>query len=579
MQINITKHFKTILLTFIVSITLTQSGFTQSTSSNDKLSADIDEIFKPYINAPGCAVAVVKEDQVLYQKTFGKSNLAYDIPVDQTTVFELGAMTMHFTASCILALEDKGLLQLDDPIQKHLVDFPKFKEGKVTIRHLLHHSAGIRDYIALMEKKDISYHSDFNDADAYKLLKKQKSLSITPGSDYRYSNSNYFLLGEIVRKVSGKTLNEFAQTALFKPLGMNNTFYFESSDLVIKNQAIAYSKKEGEDFMVSHRYNFSATGDGRLYSCLEDMVKWMKHIINGQFGNQTFKDRIGKVGKLNNGTEMSYAYGLEHGTANGIEILGHNGYWSGFTGMLLMYPQENTVIFTITNNGSENATAKVIPVEELIFEKQIAEFKAKEKGETKPELKQQSAFKMDSNKLSSYSGDYFNYSTGYRSKFYMRNDTLMFKNYDDEDRGLLPIGEDKFEVIDPLKFKIHFKKEDNKDKMFFQYGERPPYVYEKFTPTEATPNELKKYTGSFYSNELEVSYNVHSEKNEIIISLDDKEIGRYNYVMEGVFNSAHDGYVRYYSDSSNKIEKFTLSDYWFGTISFLKKDNEEQVVK
>jgi len=192
------------------------SGFSQI-AFDYKLEKRTDSIFHEYKGDAGAAAAIVYNEKVLYQKGFGLANLEHNIQVTPQTVFEVSSVAMHVTATAILLLEKNGKLSLDDPIQKFLIDFPIYKKGAVTIRHCFHHSSGIRDYLNLIKMTGRSQHIHFDNQDGYHLLQKQKELTIIPGSDYRYSHSNYLVLALIVESVSGMSMGEFARQNIFLP--------------------------------------------------------------------------------------------------------------------------------------------------------------------------------------------------------------------------------------------------------------------------------------------------------------------------------------------------------------------------
>jgi CubicO group peptidase (beta-lactamase class C family) len=171
---------------------------------------------------PGCAVGAVKDGRLVYKGAFGMANLDYDVPNTTSTRFNLASVSKPFTAMSIALLAQQGKLSLDDEIQKYVPEMPKY-QYPITIRHLIHHVSGIRDYQALMTIAGLETDNAFSPKDILRILARQKNITFAPGSRYQYSNSGYFLLGVIVERVSGKSLRTFAEENIFKPLGMNNT--------------------------------------------------------------------------------------------------------------------------------------------------------------------------------------------------------------------------------------------------------------------------------------------------------------------------------------------------------------------
>jgi len=248
--------FRKVALLLLISL-LAFSGTAQD-EANLNITQKIDELFKDIKNEPGAAVGVIQNGQVIYKKGFGLANLDYNIPITTSSIFEVGGLSMHVTGACILLLENEGKLSLDDPIQKYLTDFPKYAKGQPTIRQCFHHTSGLRDFLEMLNMSGQSTDMPYTAAEAIELIKKQKALTIIPGSDYRYSHSGYLVLAAIVEQISGQSLNNFATENIFAPLGMNHTFFADTKGQIITNRAVGYQKKE-EQYKVSQPFNFLTT--------------------------------------------------------------------------------------------------------------------------------------------------------------------------------------------------------------------------------------------------------------------------------------------------------------------------------
>lgn len=550
-----------IILTIIFVIPIV--GYTQP-QFNASIEQKIDSIFKEYEGEPGAAAAIFHKGKVLYQKGFGLANLENDIKVTPQSVFETGAVAMHFTATSILLLEEEGKLSLDDPIQKHLTSFPQYKKGIVTIRHCLHHSSGLRDYMDLIKMTGRSQHIDFDNEAGFDLLQKQEELTIVPGSDYRYSHSNYLALALIVEKVSGMSIGQFAKQNIFEPLGMTNTFYYEDNEKVIKNRALLYGK-DGEEYKLKQNFDFTACGDGRLYSTIEDMTKWMANLNASKIGgDKEFMDKLYTRGVLNDGTEMSYALGLEHGSVSGRVNIGHNGWFGGATAMILITPEEDLSIFTVGNNIARSSIGKAFQINRLIFDD------LKAPVQKAPEVIV-TTNKLSKLELDKFCGAYFSYSIGYEYRIYSKEGELYFHDGEHEDVVLSPIGKNEFVKKDGKNgTTIRFGKEGNSKVMFYQYGQRPPIKLIGFQPAELTDEQLNMFTGKYYSDELDVTYDLKIEERKLKVFLDGKEIVQFDPLMADLFNSAHDGYIKFEKKSNGAIRKFTINDYSLGSLSLVK---------
>ena len=533
---------------------------------NSNIEQKIDSLFKEYEGEAGAAAGISHKGKVLYQKGFGLANLENEVKVTPQTVFETGAVAMHVTATAILLLENEGKLSLDDPIQKHLTTFPKYKKGEVTIRHCFHHSSGLRDYLDLIKMKGQSQHIDFNNKTGFDLLQKQKELTIVPGSDYRYSHSNYLVLALIVEQISGLSIGQFTKQNIFAPLGMNNTFYYEDNEKVIKNRALLYGK-DGEEYKLKQNFDFTACGDGRLYSTIEDMNKWMANFSTSKIGgDKNFMKKLFKRGVLNNGKEMSYALGLEYASVNGREDIGHSGWFGGATAMILMTPVEDLYIITMGNNINSGAIGKAFRINSLIFDD------ANYTPQETTTVTTTSTTTLSQKEKEKFCGAYFSYSIGYDYRVYMKDGELYFHDGENEDVMLRPTGKNEFTKVDGVNWTtVKFGKEGNKKAMFYQYGQRPPITLLAFEPANLTNEQLNQFTGVYRSDELDVTYHLKMKNKKLQVFLGEKQIVQFNPLMSNLFNSDHDGYLKFEKGPKGEYRKFSINDYSLGSLSFFKQ--------
>src|SRR5690349_11005359 len=214
-----------LLIGLAVFIILAGASGAVAQSNNDPQPQKIDALFaqwnKP--DSPGCALAIIRDGQVLYKRGYGVANLDHDIPISTKTVFDIASVSKQFTAISVALLARQGKLSLDDDIRKYLPELPPYS-APVTIRQLIYHTSGVREYSHLMQLSGTRFQDATAD-EIYKIITRQKELNFKPGDEYLYSNSGYFLLARIVQKVSGKSLRQFAEENIFKPLGMISTHF------------------------------------------------------------------------------------------------------------------------------------------------------------------------------------------------------------------------------------------------------------------------------------------------------------------------------------------------------------------
>src|SRR5712664_1568967 len=256
-------------------------------TAEEKKTVAVDEIFVDLTKAgsPGCALGVYRDGKMVYSKGYGLANLEQNVPITPQSVFDIGSTSKQFTAASILLLQKQSKLSINDDVRKYIPELPDYRQ-KVTILHLLNHTSGLRDYLTLMDLAGIHIDSVTTDEDALQIVSRQQALNFAPGSDWLYSNTGFFLLSVIVKRVSGKTLREFAGENIFVPLEMTHTQYRDDHTSLIPNRALAYDAKEkGGGYSLNVSY-FEQTGDGAVHTSVEDLLKWDENFYSGQIGGK-----------------------------------------------------------------------------------------------------------------------------------------------------------------------------------------------------------------------------------------------------------------------------------------------------
>ena len=307
----------------VLASALTLGGLRASNGSvaDEKKTAAVDEVFADLTTAgsPGCALGVYRDGKIVYVKGYGLANLEENAAITPQSVFDIGSTSKQFTAASILLLEKQGKLSVNDDVRKYVPELADYGQ-KITILHLLNHTSGLRDYLTLMELAGINTDSVTTDEDALQMIFRQKALNFAPGSEWLYSNTGFFLLSVIVKRVSGKTLREFAAENVFEPLAMTHSQYRDDHTSLISNRAMAYEAREkGGGYSLDVSY-FEQTGDGAVHTSVEDLFKWDENFYSGQIGGKGFLAEIQEQGKLNNGKVLDYAKGLRIADYRGLPV-------------------------------------------------------------------------------------------------------------------------------------------------------------------------------------------------------------------------------------------------------------------
>src|SRR5438477_812369 len=225
----------------------------------------IDNIMNKYKNdGPGAEFAISRHGTLIYSTAKGMADLEHMSPFTKTTKTEAGSTSKQFTAASILLLEQQGKLSINDDVRKYIPELPDYSKSggtKITILNLLNHTSGLRDYLGLLGMAGINGDSVTTDDDALALITRQKNLTFAPGSEWRYSNTGFFLLSVIVKRVSGMTLREFASKNIFQPLQMTHTNFRDDHTMLIPHRALAYDPDGKNGYKLDLSY-FEQSGDG-----------------------------------------------------------------------------------------------------------------------------------------------------------------------------------------------------------------------------------------------------------------------------------------------------------------------------
>ena len=327
----------------------------QSNSLPPALVARVDSVFGRFTapGSPGCALGVVRDGRLDYARGYGLASVEHGVPITPTTVFDIGSVSKQFTAMAVVLLAQDGKLSLDDEIQKFLPEMPRYAAGPVTIRHLLHHTSGLRDYLDVMGLSGIADEAVTTEADALEAIVRQKETNFPPGSEFRYSNSGYFLLSVIVKRASGESLREFAARRIFTPLAMDRTRFVDRHEMVVPGKAGSYGAGEDGRFVLSIA-NWEQTGDGAVNTTVEDLVKWERNFGTGTVGGAAGLAEMHRTGVLTDGKPITYALGLGVDSFRGLRRVSHGGAWAGYRAHLVRYPDQKLALITLCNLSNSN---------------------------------------------------------------------------------------------------------------------------------------------------------------------------------------------------------------------------------
>ena len=332
----------------------------------------VDRVFVAYdkSGSPGCALGVIRDGNFIYRKAYGMASLELGVPLSPQSVFYMGSVSKQFTAASVVLAAEQGFLSLDDNVRKYIPELPDYGQT-ITLRQMLHHTSGFRDFLALL---DISgrHEADIHSKDEMlDLIVRQNGLNNVPGDQYIYSNTNYFLLGEVVQRATRKSLAAFAVENIFKPLGMLHTRYYDDHSVVLPDRVPAYDPGSLGNFLVDWSTNYDTVGAGGLMSSVDDLLLWDRNFYQNKLGKGTLLREMQTRGVLNNGKQIDYALGLELGTYRGLPTVEHDGGLFGYRTAILRFPEQRFSVVCLCNVASAAPEILSRRVADILLEKNM----------------------------------------------------------------------------------------------------------------------------------------------------------------------------------------------------------------
>jgi len=534
-----------------------------------KESQAIDSIFTEWNKAdvPGCALGIIKDGKLIYAKGYGMANMEYDIPNSASSVFRIGSTSKQFTAACIALLAEKGKLNLDNKLNQYFPDFPKYANS-ISIRNLLNHTSGIRDYLTISYLKGMSDDDYYLDSDIMKWLVNQSDLNFKPGEEFLYSNSGYWLLGQIVKEVSGKNMADFAQEEIFEPLGMSDTHFHNDHTQIVKNRASGYVPDGNSTYKISMT-TLDMIGDGGIFTTINDIKKWDDAYYESSVLSTEFWSMMIQQGILNNGEVIDYASGLMISKYKGLKTVRHGGAFVGFRAELLRFPEQKLSIAIFANRGDANPSSKANQVADLVLKESFIDTKTTDQNPN--DIKKEQFIKLSTIELEKFSSNYWNETDSYVRKIYVKNDTLRYYRNANSESDLMPISKNEFKMINVgADVIVNF---DNKEKhtMTVIVNGGKPGIFKEYEPVVYKKEGLAGFEGSYYSKELDVNYSIKLEGDSLILYINDSKKSPLECIMENLFSNDDYGMFQFKNNKEDKISSFRLAAGRVKNLNFEKK--------
>jgi CubicO group peptidase (beta-lactamase class C family) len=471
--------------------------------------------------SPGATCAVVKEGEVIHTASFGEASIEHGVPNRENTVFYIASTSKQFVACSIALLETSGAVSLEDDVRDYVPELKGLDEP-ILVYHLVHHTSGIRDKYALGVIGGLPEESYSTDEGTLRLLGAQRTLNFPPGSRYMYSNSGYFLLAQIVERVSGEPFEEFTQKRIFGPAGMNDTLFRKDSGMVIPNRASGYQRRE-EEWRLAE-YTWESLGPGGVFTTVGDLAKWDAALSGGILEPSNLHELMLRTPPLSDGKSNNYAFGLTLGKHRGLNTVSHGGGVSGYNAEFLRYPDQRLTVICLANTSAAGAGMRARRVADLFLGEHMEARPAPEEAGDEPT-------ETDNALDTKFAGLYLSEDQTSFVEVRVDGGKLSLKA-GSQNIPLRTIASNR--AASPMGFEVVF--EDDSFSLHSQDSDEEKRRYSRVIPPDERQSELGDIEGFYRSEELSRDIEIRKEGSGWTIARDFEKPQPFQYLGNDLFS-------------------------------------------
>jgi len=503
--------------------------------------AKVDAVFARWnrSDSPGCAAGATIDGSTVLSAGYGMADLEHDAAITPGTIFEPGSVTKQFTAAAVLLLAQQGKLSLDDPIRKYIPEVPDY-DRPITIRHLLHHTSGLRDWgnvaaIGGWPRTTRVYTHAF----VLDIVSRQRALNYAPGSEYSYTNTGFNLAAILVERVSGKSLPAFTRESIFTPLAMASTGWRDDFRRIVKNRAVAYAPSGGA-FVMNMPFE-SVYGNSSLLTTVGDLLRWNQNFTDLKVGGRALIETQQQRGRLMDGRTIAYAAGLMMLHWKGLAEVSHSGSTAGYSAWLGRYPEQGLSVAVLCNVAT-NATQLGHAVAEVYLGDAV-----------RP--KAQDPVALDVTTLEASTGLYRSLRDHETLTVALENGQLRLDR-----RGVLkPTAANVFAVGEEGRAEFETDGAGKVVRLRIATEADPNNVYEKVEPARPALADLEGMVGEYTSDEAEVTFLVVLDGGRLVMRRRPDAAFPLTPTYRDGFSCAL-GSVRFLRDRSGRVNEMSIGE-------------------
>jgi len=502
--------------------------------ARDTAALRVDSVFRAFdrTDSPGCALGVYQNGALRYARGYGMASLEHGVALSPRSVLDVGSISKQFTAMAMLLLEKDGKLSLDDPIRKTFPEMPAYAD-RVTWRRALSQTSGLRDLWTLWGQTGRTFAGDT--LDAVHVIVTSAEPNYEPGERYLYTNSGWILAAQAVYRLTGKSLAQFAEERIFRPLGMRDTRFLADRNAVIPNLAESYAPRDRSFRIQRSHYDGAIQGPGGIHTTVEDFGRWLNNYDSAAVGSRDIINTMTTATTLNNGRPASsgvgqaYAVGLVVGTLRGLRVVSHGGNWGGFRGHFLRFPDQRFAVATfcnLTTSGPDSLARKVAAI--YLADRMQADTVAA----WTEALGKSPRVELSAQALRGLVGVWRNDALGEVRRTRMKGDTLVTD--ETTPTSYVPLGEGRFRL--GRTSEVRFQLDSTPARMLVQTaGGTTAFVRADAVVLDSA--KLAEYAGAYRSDEIEATHTWRVEKGQLAVYAGYRRLG----VLEPSYK---DGFTR-----------------------------------
>ena len=474
-------------------------------------SARVDQLMMSYTGneVPGAAAMVMKDGEILFSEAYGMASLTYDIPFEVDTRTNIGSTSKQFTAFAAALLSERGAFSLDDNVREYIPELPEF-EYPVTLRNLLTHTSGYREFINTLAMRGRNLSSTLGRDKIIDIVQRQPELQNKPGAEWNYNNTGFALITEVIERVTETPFPEWMQENVFEPLDMNHTMVRAGQNQVVPGRTQGYSIGEDGDYVEATDLG-GAMGAGGIYTTLGDLAKWIRNFEDPRVGNESIIKEMTTPFVLTSGDTTNYGLGLFIQEYKGLKYIHHGGADVAHRSMLMYFPEIDAAVVTQSNNANFRGD-----IPQKIADVFFKEYMQDEEEATGEKQEVADSFEYDPEDFEPLTGRYeLKIQPGFILTFSRDGDRLYTQATGQPEINIKATSDSTFSLVG-VNADITFHLNDDGSADSLTLHQNGNHVATRIE-WEPSMSEKKEYTGRYFSEELQTFYSVAMEDSSLVL--------------------------------------------------------------